>query len=352
MSKILRMKIIFIFICIALLATLLSFFIKGEELLIGGMPRNTVSAGFPAHYLEFSYDSPGYDNLVSQKFLLFQFLSDVIIYFIVFVCFWHVVSEWLKNHNWKPLVLAITLSFIFLITNIVSSQYCGAGFPVEFYPKCEGMGGTLGLFLYGLIFDYVFWFALSVIIMAILHELFSFAELRDFLIHKNVWLTFVSAWITVATISFLAIIFHAGRELAGALVIAVICIPFLSKAYEFLWKENKGKGRRFFLSEIGYVAFGVSIGLIVISTCFNLLYVGGWFDFTDFGFVLLSYPLNFFIKFQFDSDLFLNRIILYSISFANLALITLVLDVFGAICILIYKVIIKIIKKILTKKAI
>ncbi|MDP3883042.1 MAG: hypothetical protein Q8Q48_03220 [Candidatus Staskawiczbacteria bacterium] len=310
------------------------------------MPRNTVGAGFPFHFYEISYNDIASGNVIAQKFLITQFIGNILVYSLISVCFWHLLVLGFKKHKWHQLGLAIVAGIVSLIVNLATSDSCWAGFPIEFYSKCTGVGVmNMGIIFFGLIFDSIFWITPFIILVAVFDKYFSYSWFKGFLGYKDVWFTIISAWITLVVIFLLSIVARA-VEFAGGAIIAVVCIPFLPKMHHYFKNRSTGEGKKFFFSKMGYIALGVSIGLVFISLSFNLFYKSGWFDFTDLGFVLLSYPLNMLIKFQVDSDMLSKRIILYLISFINLAIIIFILDVLGAGCVGIYRIVAINVKKI------
>lgn len=329
-----KTKTILILIIVALAITGISSLIKADTLLFGFMPKNTIGMGFPFHFYEVGYSSGVYNNPVSHKVLLVQLLCDIFVYLLVTASFWYLIKKGLREHNWWPLGLAVAAGIAGLIMNVGASQYCGAGFPIEFYPKCIGMNATPKIIIFGLFFDVLFWVSSSALIIAGFYSLFFSKQFGKFFVHKYFWLTVISAWGTVAIICLLSALVRLG-EFAGAVIVALVLLPFLPKIRKYFKKQKQG--RKIFFSRVGYIALGVSMGLITISVSFNLLYQGGWFDFTDLGFVLLSYPLIMFTHFQPDVDIFSKRIILYLISIANLLILTYILDIIGAFFIGVYK---------------
>lgn len=281
-----------------------------------------------------------------KNFYFRSFFSDVFIYFISLSSIFCLILEGLKNKKWWPLVSAAIIGIFCFSVVIFKPNYCVTGFPVQFYAKCEGEGNlTPGFALFGFLVDFLFWFIISSILVAVLYKPFSSGSLKKFLIHKNIWFTIISAWITIIVISLLAAILRI-KEFAGAGAVALVLLPFLSEIHRYFKKQHEGK--QIFFSKVGYVALGISFALISVSLSFNLIYQSGWFDFRDFGFLLISYPLILITHFQPDVDVFSKRIILYLLSFVNLIVITYILDIIGAIVIGTYKFLRKTIQSIFT----
>ncbi len=161
--------------------------------------------------------------------------------------------------------------------------------------------------------------------------------MRKYFLYKDVFFTIVSAWITLVLFLFLVSIGDMSQVLGGGVVLAFISIPFFQQVYSFYRKNPKAEGKRLFFSKIGYIVLGVSLGLVIVSTIFNLFYEPGWFNFTDFGFLLISYPLILVTHFQYDSYDVSKRLILYLIVFSNLLVVIFVSDILGALCVKIYR---------------
>lgn len=176
--------------------------------------------------------------------------------------------------------------------------------------------------------------------MLLLTNIIKFIYLSYFikiLVHRSLKFTFISAWITITILSLIGSVFDMAKELGIGIILAILSFPLLLRIYPYYHNKPKEEGKRFFFSNFGYVALGIALGLVLISIIFNLSYEPGWFDFRDIGFAIFSYPLIMFTHFQANPDIFSKRIILYSICFLNLAIIILILDIFGAIYEKVYK---------------
>jgi len=90
--------------------------------------------------------------------------------------------------------------------------------------------------------------------------------------------------------------------------------------------HNNGFGGKFFFTRAGYALLGISFGLIILGTTFNMAYEGGFFDFTDFIFCFIGQPLVSLIKFDFDNENLMSRLMLYGLVVVNLATITWIID--------------------------
>lgn len=161
--------------------------------------------------------------------------------------------------------------------------------------------------------------------------------MQKFLDYKDVWFTFLSGWLTLAILSILGCIFDMVKEFRLGVVLSVFSLPFLIKAYPYYRKQVIETGRQFFFSKVGYIILGISLGLVLIATIFNLAYESGWFNFTDLGFLFLSYPLALLVNFPIENEAILSRLTLYFIVFINLSLVISVSDALGFLCIKLYR---------------
>lgn len=329
----------FIIIASSFLIASLGWFFVGGGSLIPNYSNSLENRGFPLHFYEGNYKNNNGD-LVQQKFLVYLFLGDILFYFFIISAVWYLFGLGFKKHQWRPLIISVVLGLIFLYSSLSGSS-CVTGFPIEFFLKCSGESNiTFAFTLFGWIFDTIFWFSLSSMLVAVLCVIYNFSYIKDFFIYKDVWFTFLGAWITLALVSVLGSIADMFTELGVGILVCFALLPFLIKSYKYYRKNHVKGGKVFFFSVIGYIVFGIAIGWTILSIIFNLSYEGGFFDFTDFGFVLSSFPLMMFVtkftNFEFNNDRVLSRLILYLISFINLAIIIFILDCFGAFFILLY----------------
>ncbi len=333
-----RSKIILIVLGISVLLTGLSFLFNSNGTFGGNLSGYR---GFPGHFYEF--------NRGSTTILWSNFFSDVIYYIFFISAFLYLIKMGFKGGKWWPLIIVIVGSITFLLISLGKSSQCVAGFPIEFYVKCEGEGNIgASYILFGLLFDYVFCFSIFAILISSLFAFFDLSRFKSFLIHRDMRITFIGACITFTLFTLLQII-GSSSEKSGLWIVGTIIFGILSLLMYFHYrKKPENEGRKLFFSKLGYTVLGINLALILISTVANLFYEPGWFDFRDFGFAILSYPLIIFIHFQPDPEIFFKRIILYLICFANLSIITFIFDLIGLSCIKIYnytKNIINIIKK-------
>jgi hypothetical protein len=315
-------KKIFIILCLALALTALSFLFTSDKALIGIIQENITYRGFPLHFYEISNGGP---QAFLFRLLPLAFFGDIFVYLIIVISVWYLLDLGLRKKKWYFLGAAIILGLVSFKIIAANSNSCVVGFPVEFYIVCEGESYiTLSYAIYGYVFNFLYWFSISSIVITFFHKIFYLETVRLFLVHKNVWLTIMSTWVTILAVSLLGT-FGDMKELIIGIILAIGCLPLFAKISPFYKKKAQG-GKKIFFSKLGYITFGISLGLVILSIIFNLTYVGGWFDFTDLGFALLSYPLVMFTKFEVDTDQFLSRLTLYFIVVANLLIVNYAID--------------------------
>ena len=161
--------------------------------------------------------------------------------------------------------------------------------------------------------------------------------IKSFFLHKYIWLTFLSCWITLVLLSTIGSLLYMPEELGWGMILSLICLPLLIKVYKYYSRRTADKGRRFLFSKLGYIVFGIVLGLVILFVIYNFSYQPGWFDFTDLGFVLLSYPLILFTHFEPDSSNNIKRLVLYGIVFVNLVGVTVISDFVGLLLETVFK---------------
>ncbi len=308
----------------------LSAFFSADGTLLGSFNNNVVYRGFPFHFYEAFYSEARHINFLYDKFLAHWFLADFIFYLIVLISFRYLYFLGIKMRNQYILGITFLLGAISVMVNIGTNDSCVAGFPVEFYARCVPSEISTTFVVYGLCLNFIFWLSLCAVCMAVLHKLFTLPNLKQFFIYKSAWVTVISAWVTVAVLSLLGTVADMGGVLGAGIILAVVTIPGLINFYKFR-KKNMDSGKRLFLSTWGYATFGIAAGVVIVSTIFNLAYEGGWFDFTDIGFALLSYPLSYFINSKFYNETLQSRLILYVIDAVNIILVIFIMDILGFI---------------------
>jgi len=168
--------------------------------------------------------------------------------------------------------------------------------------------------------------------------------MRKFL-NKNTRLFFLSIWIIFTIITILNLFGDTSTEIGSYMfLIDVVGTIILILFYRYNFNDTKKYSKMFF-SKVGYCFAGLCVGWIMLSIVSNIFYTPGFFDFTDFGFRLASYPLIIpvekFTGFEYLSDSILSRIQLYLITFFNLTVIIYFVDILGWIFSKIIKNIIK-----------
>jgi len=142
----------------ALVLTGLSLFYAADELVAGGFSGELVTRGFPVYF---------YDG---HNLLFLRGLGNLLFYFFLVWSVWHLIDQGVKYKKWQPLKITAILAGLWFVVDIARSVSCVAGFPVEFFPKCGGDVAT-SVYLFGTVFDYLFWFSLVSILVAIFSAL-------------------------------------------------------------------------------------------------------------------------------------------------------------------------------------
>ncbi len=151
-------------------------------------------------------------------------------------------------------------------------------------------------------------------------------NIKSYLIYRDIRYTFISFWIILAVVSILCVVFDM-KELVWGIVLAFLLTPILINYWGY--RKSYQIGRKLFFTKVGYCAMGIALSLVTISLIFNLSYEPGWFNFTDFGFYVISFPLISFFHFEFNNELVFMRFLLYIAVFFNLAILIFITDFVG-----------------------
>lgn len=309
---------------LAFCLSLVSLLYAAEDTLFGIMRNNIVQRGFPFHFME----SMVGQNFFSSKVLMFWALADFVFYLGVCFSIGFVVKSWFYERNKKPVIFSVILTATFFLLSNSISDACVTGFPVEFYLRCSGGNIGLDYIVLGYTFNPLFWLCISAIVVSFIYWLKSRQVIRALLLHKNIFWMIFGAWLVFFVIAVLGLIFSNDRvdgELFSYIAGAVIGFLALKKLRVF-YKVDYG-GRAIFFTKMGYLIMGLGIGVVLITIVFNIFYVGGWFDFTDAGFELISLPLRDFLGFKPDNNVLSARLILYGICAVNIVLVSYTVDI-------------------------
>lgn len=313
-----RYKIIFYILLTGLLLSGLSWLFLADDTLLGSMKASLVYRGFPFHFYETSSNA-------ATKFLYGWFFANVLFYCAIVGSVWYLIFLWLVEKIKYPLVTAILLGAFFLFVSVFTSSSCVTGFPIEFYVRCMGESDISFWFtIKGWIFNFLFWTSLAAVLISVSFRLFARGWLKIFLLHQNILVSLRAAWLTILILSLLGLLGDMDN-LGPGLLIAIIGFPLLKKL-KIYYQDHPGQGRLLFFSKTTYAIAGVFFGIVLLSIIFNLYYEGGWFDFTDLGFVLLSYPSILLFDFKLDNNDLIARLILYLIVSLNFFVTTYTVD--------------------------
>lgn len=141
--------------------------------------------------------------------------------------------------------------------------------------------------------------------------------MKTYFQYREIAYTISTAWLMVLLISILGTIADMSELVVGVILSGGLTPWVIKKRRELLGRDST-VGKRIFLSSTGYILLGAILGLVILSAIFNIAYDGDLFDFTDFGFALLSLPLSFLLDLKIDNDEISKRVILYFIVAINL----------------------------------
>ena len=146
--------------------------------------------------------------------------------------------------------------------------------------------------------------------------------MKNYFFNKNVYVALLSCSISLTALSLLGGI-SGIKEVALGMLFGIIMFALSIGNRDKFRNDPSGK---LFFTKAGYAFAGISVGLIILATTFNIVYEGGWFDFTDFLFVLLGQPLLMLLNFDFNNDRISSRIVLWVLVIVNLSIIIYSID--------------------------
>lgn len=141
---------------------------------------------------------------------------------------------------------------------------------------------------------------------------------------RGLWISYI-AGMTVVFLVTSGCLLLGIKEVFGGFV--VVAVGLASK--KIIKKRLAGLGEQgiaFYHTPAAYAVAGIFVGLAALSWMFNIFYQGDWFDFTDLGFGLISLPISYLIKFEYDNDRIISRLTLYGLVVLNFFIVTYAVD--------------------------